>query len=170
MQQQLPALTFCRQQKHLSHPKGSLPKHCSAEANCVPSLPLHSARRRPWSIWNAARLLTAFKHRDYSSHHPMLQPDFSNECYSLFSTSIQWECNKDLLASASSQWLYQLVEVWMHASCFLMVKSGFCHSLSWDSCAGLDLKNLDSAKLHSCKLPFPKLYRNRHFNFLVINS
>lgn len=142
MQQQLPALTFCWQQKRLSHPKGSLPKRCSAEANCVPSLLLPSARRRAQSIWNAAWLLTAFKHRDYSSHHPILQPDFSNDCYLLFSTSIQCESNEDLLASASSLWLYQLARVWMHASCFLMVKSAFCHSLSWDSCACLDLKNL----------------------------
>lgn len=166
MKHQLPALTFCLQRKH---PKGSLSKRCSAEVNRVPSLPLHSTRRRAWSIWNAAQLLTAFKQR-LQFPSPYAPAWFLQwMLFALLYINPTWkqggplgECHFSVTSPAGKSldacFLFSNGKKWILSLTLL----GFL-CLPW-------FKKFDSAKLHSCKLPFSKLYRNRHFNIVVINS
>lgn len=109
------------------------------------------------SIRNAAHIFTAFKHRDYSSI--ILCP---SQYWVILWIPMQGESSQGLLASISSQVLYHLGKVCMYSIYLLIAKSGFCHSLSRDSCACTDLKKV-TAKLHLCKLPFFKSLQKQTF-------
>lgn len=124
MQQQLPALTFCWQEKHPVTSQGLLAEMLLCRSKLGPIPPaLHHLTKSP------KHLKCSTTAHSFQTQRLQLPSSYAPA----------WFLQRVLFAL---QWLYQLVKVWMPASCFLMVKSRFWHSLSWDACAYLDLKIL----------------------------
>lgn len=142
----------------------ALHQNCSAEANRILPLSSTMAKEEP-KHQKRCTYFHCFQTPWLQLHHPVPQPVLGDP----LDTNARWE-QPGLLASISSQVLYHPGKVRMHSIYLLIAKSGFCHSLSWDSCACTDLKKVTLQNCIYANCLFSKVYRNRHLNIIVIHK